>query len=131
LNVKKLISIIAVAGIVIATAVGVYVYLKAFTPNTQFSQNEVYVYIPTNSTYEQVAEIVKPLIKDFEKFDFVATSRNYSTNVKSGKFLFKKDMTSFDMVRSLRLNVPVNVAFQQSRNLRKISTTLVNAIRTR
>ena len=57
MNVKKLISIIAVAGIVIATAVGVYVYFKAFTPNTQFSQNEVYVYIPTNSTYEQVAEI--------------------------------------------------------------------------
>ena len=94
MNVKKLISIIAVAGIVIATAVGVYVYFKAFTPNTQFSQNEVYVYIPTNSTYEQVTEIVKPLIKDFEKFDFVATSRNYSTNVKAGKFLFKKDMTS-------------------------------------
>ena len=67
MNVKKLISIIAVAGIVIATAVGVYVYFKAFTPNTQFSQNEVYVYIPTNSTYEQVVEIVKPLVKDFEK----------------------------------------------------------------
>ena len=120
MNVKKLISIIAVAGIVIATAVGVYVYFKAFTPNTQFSQNEVYVYIPTNSTYEQVAEIVKPLIKDFEKFDFVATSRNYSTNVKAGKFLFKKDMTSFDMIRSLRLNVPVNVAFNNQETLGKL-----------
>ena len=68
MNVKKLISIIAVAGIVIATAVGVYVYFKAFTPNTQFSQNEVYVYIPTNSTYEQVTEIVKPfIIENMEK----------------------------------------------------------------
>lgn len=120
MNVKKLISIIAVAGIVIATAVGIYVYFKAFTSNTQFSQDEIYVYIPTNSTYEQVVEIVKPLVKDFEKFDFVATSRNYSTNVKAGKFLFKKDMTSFDMVRSLRLNVPVQVAFNNQETLDKL-----------
>lgn len=120
MNVKKIISIIAVAGIVIATAVGVYVYFKAFTPNTQFSQNEVYVYIPSNSNYAQVTEIVKPLIKDFEKFDFVATSRNYSTNVKAGKFLFKKDMTSFDMVRSLRLNVPVKVAFNNQETIGKL-----------
>ncbi len=76
MNLKKIISIIAVAGIVVATAVGVYVYFKAFTPNTQFSQDEVFVYIPTDATYEQVKEVVSPLVKDFEKFDFVATSRN-------------------------------------------------------
>ena len=120
MNVKKIISIIAVAGIVFASAVGVYVYIKAFTANTQFSQNEVYVYIPSNSTYQEVTEIVKPFIKNFDKFDFVATSRNYSTNVKSGRFLFKKDMTSFDMVRSLRLNVPVKVAFNNQETLGKL-----------
>ena len=120
MNVKKIISIIAVAGIVIASIAGVFVYLKAFTPNTQFSQDEVFVYIPTDATYEQVKEVVSPLVKDFEKFDFVATSRNYSTNVKSGKFLFKKDMSSFDMVRSLRLNVPVNVAFNNQETLGKL-----------
>ena len=32
MNTKKIISIIAVAGIVIASIIGVYVYLKAFTP---------------------------------------------------------------------------------------------------
>lgn len=128
MNVKKLISIVAVAGIVIATIVGVYVYLKAFTPNTQFSQDEVFVYIPTDATYEQVKEIVSPLVKDFEKFDFVATSRNYSTNVKSGKFLFKKEMTSFDMVRSLRLNVPVNVAFNNQETLGKLVQRLATQL---
>ena len=120
MNVKKIISIIAVAGILIATSVGVYVYYKAFTPNTQFSQSEVCVYIPSNSNYAQVTEIVKPLIKDFEKFDFVATSRNYNTNVKAGKFLFKKNMNSFDMVRSLRLNVPVKVAFNNQETISKL-----------
>ena len=59
MNTKKIISIIAVAGIVVASIIGIYVYSKAFTPNTQFSQEEVYVYIPSESTYEQVKEIVK------------------------------------------------------------------------
>lgn len=120
MSLKKIISIVAVAGIVIATIVGVYVYLKAFTPNTQFSQDEVFVYVPTDATYDQVKEIVAPLVKDFEKFDFVATSRNYSSDVKSGKFLFKKNMTSFDLVRSLRLNVPVTVAFNNQETVGKL-----------
>ena len=128
MNVKKIISIIAVAGVLVASAVGVYVYFKAFTPNTQFSQNEVYVYIPTNSNYQQVVEIVKPLVKDFEKFDFVANSRNYSTNVKSGKFLFKKNMTSFDMIRSLRMNIPVKVAFNNQETLGKLVQRLSNQL---
>ncbi|MDP5096297.1 MAG: endolytic transglycosylase MltG [Flavobacterium sp.] len=128
MNVKKLISIIAVAGIVIASAVGVYVYFKAFTPNTQFSQDEVYVYIPSNSNYEQVVEIVKPFVKDFDKFDFVATSRNYATNIKSGKFMLKKNMTSFDIVRSLRLNVPVKVAFNNQETLGKLVQRLATQL---
>ena len=87
MNVKKLISIIAVAGIVIASIVVTYFYLKAFTANTQFTQDEVFVYVPTGANYAEVKEMLMPLIKDIDKFDFVASSRNYDTNVKSGKFL--------------------------------------------
>ena len=120
MNTKKILAIVSVAGIVVASIIGVYVYIKAFTPNTQFSQEEMYVYIPNDANYEEVRVIVTPLVKDYEKFDFVATSRNYSTNVKSGKFLFKKGMTSFDMIRSLRLNVPVTVAFNNQETLGKL-----------
>ena len=128
MNPKKIISIIAVAGIVIASILGVYVYNKAFTSNTQFIQDEVYVYIPSESTYENVIEIIKPLVKDFEKFDFVATSRNYNSNVKAGKFLFKKGMTSFDMVRSLRLNIPVKVAFNNQETLHHLVKRLATQV---
>jgi UPF0755 protein len=128
LNTKKIFAIVSVVGIVIASIIGGYVYVKAFTPNTQFSQEEVFVYIPSNANYGQVKEIVSPLVDDFEKFDFVATSRNYNTNVKSGKFLFKKDMTSFDMVRSLRLNVPVTVAFNNQETLGKLMQRLATQL---
>jgi UPF0755 protein len=128
LNTKKILAIVSVAGIVVASIIGVYVYIKAFTPNTQFSQEEMYVYIPNDANYEEVRVIVTPLVKDFEKFDFVATSRNYSTNVKSGKFLFKKGMTSFDMIRSLRLNVPVTVAFNNQETLAKLLQRLATQL---
>lgn len=128
MNTKKIFAIVSVVGIVIASIIGGYVYVKAFTPNTQFSQEEVFVYIPSDANYEQVKEIVSPLVDDFEKFDFVATSRNYNTNVKSGKFLFKKDMTSFDMVRSLRLNVPVTVAFNNQETLEKLMQRLATQL---
>jgi UPF0755 protein len=59
LDTKKIISIIAVAGIVVASIIGVYVYINAFTHNTKFSQEEVYVYIPTDANYEQVKEIFR------------------------------------------------------------------------
>jgi UPF0755 protein len=128
LNTKKILAIVAVSGIVVASIIGVYVYIKAFTPNTQFSQEEMYVYIPNDANYEEVKAIVTPLVQDFEKFDFVATSRNYSTNVKSGKFLFKKGMTSFDMIRSLRLNVPVTVAFNNQETLAKLLQRLATQL---
>ena len=128
MNVKKLIAIVAVAGIVIASILGTFVYFKAFTANTQFAQDEVYVYVPTDATYEQVKEIISPLVKDIAKFDFVATSRNYDTNVKSGKFLLKKNMTSFDIVRSLRLNVPVKVAFNNQETLGKLVQRLATQL---
>ena len=78
MNVKKVFSTIVVAGALIATSICVYVYFKAFTPNTNFSQKEVFVYIPTNSTYEDVKGIMEPMVKNFGKFDFVATSKHNS-----------------------------------------------------
>ena len=124
MNFKKLIAIIAVVGIVIAGIITFYVYNKAFTANTTFNQKEVFVYVPSNSTYEQVKEIVSPFVKDMDKFDFVAQKRNYASNVKEGKFLLKKDMTSFDIVRAMKSNVPVKLAFNNQETLGKLAQRL-------
>ena len=36
------------------------IYFKYFTSNTKFDQSEVYIHIPTNSTYEDVEKIIAP-----------------------------------------------------------------------
>ncbi|HBK82320.1 MAG TPA: endolytic transglycosylase MltG [Flavobacterium sp.] len=128
MNLKKLIAIIAVIGVFIAAIVSFYIYKKAFTPNTAFNQQEVFIYVPTNSTYDQVTELVKPLIKDIEKFDFVAKKRNYATNVISGKFLIQKNMSSFDIVRALKRNVPVKIAFNNQETIEKLAQRLASQV---
>jgi UPF0755 protein len=128
LNLKKLIAIIAVSGLIIAGIIAAYIYTQAFTANTTFNQNEVFVYIPTGSTYEQAKEELSPFIKDMDKFDFVASQRKYATNVKAGKFLLKKNMTSFDMIRALRSNVPVKVSFNNQESIEKLAQRLATEL---
>lgn len=128
MNSKKIISIVAILGVVFGGIITFYIYNNAFTANTTFNQKEVYVYVPTNSTYEQAKEILAPLVKDMDKFQFVAEKRDYTTNVKAGKFLLKKDMTSFDIVRALRLNVPVKLAFNNQETLQKLAQRLATQV---
>lgn len=128
MNLKKLTAIVAVLGILVAAVVGFYIYNKAFTPNTTFTQNEIFVYIPSNSTFEEAKQELSPFIKDMDKFEFVATKRKYANNVKAGKFLLKKDMTSFDMVRALRSNIPVKVSFNNQESLAKFAQRIANQL---
>ena len=90
---------------------GGYVINKAFTGNTKFEEEEVFVYVPTDSKYEDVKKILAPYVENQDKIDWVASKREYDTNVKAGKFLLKKGMSSFSIVRALRLNTPVKLAF--------------------
>jgi UPF0755 protein len=128
LKIKKIITIVAVAGLFVASIVTAYVYNNAFTANTTFNQKEVFVYIPSNATYAQVQKELEPFVKDMSKLDFVASKRAYDTNIKSGKFLIKQNMTSFDMVRSLRKNIPIKVAFNNQESLNKLAQRLATQL---
>ena len=128
MNLKKIIAIIAVSGLVVLGSMAGYVYYKAFTANTTFVQKEVFVYIPTNATQDEVKEALSPFVKNWSKFEFVANKRNYFTNTKAGKFLLKQNMNSFDMVRALRSNIPVKVAFNNQESIEKFAQRLANQL---
>lgn len=97
---------------------GYLMYRDIFSDNTKFSDEEVYVYIPTDADYEMVKKTVRPYIKDMERFDKVAQKKAYpERSDKSGKFLLKKGMNSNEIINSLRINVPVNLAFNNQERL--------------
>ena len=128
MKIKKIITTVAVVGLFAAAGITAYVYNKAFTPNTTFNQKEVFVYIPTNATYEMVQKELEPFVEDMSKFDFVASKRNYDTNVKAGKFLITQKMTSFDMIRAMRRNIPVKVAFNNQESLGKLAQRMASQL---
>jgi UPF0755 protein len=94
---------------------------QIFSANTKFAEKELYVYIPTDSKYEDVKKIIAPYVENMDRFETVANKRDYPENVKSGRFLFTKGMNSYDLVKTLRLNVPVNLAFNNQERLENLA----------
>ena len=90
---------------------------QIFSANTKFADKEVYVHIPTGANYEDVKKIIAPYIEKLDRFEMVANKRNYAENIKPGRFLFTKGMNSYELVKTLRINVPVSLAFNNQERL--------------
>jgi UPF0755 protein len=112
-KIKKIIGVLAL----LFLAVVAIVYFKFFSSNTAFQEEEVYVYIPSNASYEQAKNIISPYVKNMNDFEYMAKMRSYPENVKSGKFLLKKGMGSFRLIKALRQNTPINLAFNNQERL--------------
>ncbi|WP_374173792.1 endolytic transglycosylase MltG [Flavobacterium tructae] len=117
MSIKKIITLTAVAVISVLMIYGFILISKIFSANTKFEEKELYVYVPTGANYTDVKKILEPYIKNFEDFEMVANKRSYPENVKSGRFLLKKDMNNMDLVRAMRSNVPVKLAFNNQERL--------------
>ncbi|MFB9077001.1 endolytic transglycosylase MltG [Flavobacterium procerum] len=117
MSLKKIITISAVAIISVLLIYGFILISRIFGANTKFEEKELYVYVPTGATYTDVKKILEPYVKNFDNFELVAEKRSYPENVKSGRFLLKKDMNNIDLVRAMRSNVPVKLSFNNQERL--------------
>lgn len=116
MNKSKIFKILAAVGLIVVLVV----YIKFFTSNTNFDKAEIYVEIPTDSKYEDVLRIISPYVKNRSDFEFIAGLRSYPENVKAGRFLLKKGMSAFQLVASMRRNVPVKLAFNNQERLENL-----------
>jgi UPF0755 protein len=124
LNKKKILIILSV----IAVAVATYLYVSLFASNTKFDNDEVYVFVPTGSNYEDVLKIIEPYVKDVDGFKVVAKIRSYDQNVFPGRFLFKKGTGSLGLVSALRHNQPLDLAFNNQESLEKLVSRVSSQI---
>lgn len=126
---KKIFLAIALIGLVIAAYFAYYVYSAMFVANTAFSNNEAYIYVNTNATYNDVREDLIPLLKDIKTFDALAARKKYTTNIKAGKYVIKKDMTNNDIINSIRSNnIPVRVSFNNQNSLEALSGRIASQL---
>lgn len=114
---KKIAGIVSVVVVTAAIVYGYIQYRNIFSSNTAFNEKEVAIFIPTNSDFTAVKEIIKPYVQDMERFEATADKKSYITNVKAGKFALKKGMNNNDIVNALRQPVPVDLAFNNQERL--------------
>jgi UPF0755 protein len=124
LNRNKIIKVLAIVFIVFSAVI----YIKLFTSDTNFEEKEVYVEVPTGSNYQDVEKILSPLVKNMNSFEFIANRRSYPENVKAGRFLLKKGMSAFQLVATMRRNVPVKLAFNNQERLENLCERLSSEI---
>ena len=117
MNLKKIISILSVVLVSGLLIYGFILVRQIFAENTQFTEKEVFVYVPTDANYEAVKNIIAPFVDNLDRFEMVANKMSYPQNVKAGRFLFIKGMNSYNLVKAMRTNIPVKLAFNNQERL--------------
>jgi len=117
MSLKKIVLYLSLLVLVVVAYFGIKIYQIVFVPNTSFSEEKVTVYVPTNSTFEEVKALVSPYVTDMDKFETYAHRRGYASSVKSGKFEFTRGMNTHALVSALRRSIPVRVTFNNQERL--------------
>ncbi len=129
MNLKKIIAIVSIVVVTVLIVYGYMMYRDIFSANTRFSENEVYVYIPSEASYEDVKKIVAPYILELDRFQKVAEKKAYpQREQKAGKFLLKKGMNSNEIINALRQNVPVKLSFNNQERLENFAGRIATQI---
>ena len=121
MSLKKIITIAAVVLITLLMIYGFVLLNQIFSANTKFEDKEVYVYVPTDSRYEDVQKILAPYVEKMDRFDLVANKRGYDDNVIPGRFLLTKGMNSYALVKTMRLNSAVKLAFNNQERVEDLA----------
>ncbi|UII75573.1 endolytic transglycosylase MltG [Flagellimonas sp. HMM57] len=126
---KKVLWATAILGLLICGFIAYQIYSAIFSPNTNFNNDEAFVYIPSNATFLDVRNNLEPLVKDMSTFEAVAQRKGYVTNIKGGKFALKKGMNNNEMINSLRSkNIPVKVSFNNQESLNALAGRIAQQI---
>ncbi|MGM0391666.1 MAG: endolytic transglycosylase MltG [Bacteroidota bacterium] len=120
--IKKILIVIALLGLVVLGVFSYHIYNYIFSPNTSFKNDTSTVYIPTGASYDAVIDSLKPLLKDISAFDVVAQKKDYSQNVRAGRYIIEKNMNNNQIVNVLRSgNKPVRVVYNNQERLENLA----------
>jgi UPF0755 protein len=125
---KKLILPVVIIGLAVMAFLAYNVYAIMLVPNTTFNEEKVDLYIATNSSYDDVKLMIKPLIKDFNTFETLATQKKYPQYIKFGKVVLKKNMTNNELVTALRNPVLINLTFNNQERIENLAGRVAKQI---
>lgn len=127
MNLKRLFLVIFSLLIIIGGVFSYNIYTKIYTPNTV---KEGFLFIPTNSDFQEVENLVSPFLKRVKPFVWVARMKNYPNTIKSGKYHISEGMNNNDLVNLLRSGkqTVVKVSFNNQDSFEKLSGRIAQQI---
>ncbi len=127
MNLKKLFLLIFSLIFIIGGVLAFNFYNKIYKPSTI---KEGYLYIPTNSNFEEVENLIRPFLKRVKPFTWVANKKNYPNTIKSGKYHISKGMNNNDLVNLLRSGkqTTVKVSFNNQDTFEKLAGRIAQQI---
>lgn len=128
MNLKRFVTLVALAGLVVASIYGYRMYTNAFSKNVQNWNEKEYLYIPANSSFLEVRKIIEPYLKDMDAFDDMAEQSKYAGNITSGRFRVKNGMSNYDLVQALRRSIPVKLTFNNQERLENLVSRIGSQI---
>src|SRR5690554_990372 len=63
-----------------------------------------------------------------DKFRITAKKKSYPQNIRSGMFLLKKGMNSNDIVNALRVNIPIQLTFNNQETIEEFAGRIAQQI---
>ena len=127
--IKKIVVAISIIGLFIMGGFSYYVYNVMFASNTNFSQDFKYIYIRSNSDYNDLIEQLKDYIVDPSTFTVLAERKNYISNISPGKFIIRKGMNNNEIINSIRSNnVTVDLIFNNAKNIYDLASIVSKQI---
>lgn len=125
-------KIILVVSLLITIGLGLFsykVYNALFQPNTDFEANTEEVFIPTNTSFKELLNILNPYLKNDDTFKEVAIQKKYYNNIKAGRYILKKGMNNNQIISTLRVgNQPIKLSFNNQERIENLSGRIAQQI---
>lgn len=127
MNLKRLIILITSLLIIIVGFLTFNVYNKIYKPNTS---KEGFIYIHSQSNFEDVENIIRPFLKRVKPFSWVASKKKYDHNIKPGKYFINSGMNNNDLVNLLRSGkqVPIKLSFNNQDTFENLASRISEQI---
>lgn len=121
---KILLYILSATGLLVLVFAAI-IYRNVMGVNIITGKNNAVIYIPTGSSYSQVADSLKSklIFKNIDVFDWIAKRKRYPKSIKPGRYLIKGNLTYNQLINILRSGKqsPVRVTFSTARTLGQIA----------
>ena len=118
-------GIVVIVGLILS-----YRYFKmTLLPNVLLDspKQEEYFYVPTGSNFEDVIKLMKKknIVRNIKSFTWLAKKVDYQHNIHPGRYLIKKNMSNFELIRILRsgrFNIPVKLVLNEFESITDLTS---------